>query len=73
MRDRRQEGVANEELVIRIQAGTDVPENMLQLWEQTKAFIHTVALRYQGLAELEDLEQEGYDILRCMMLWTVTA
>ncbi len=52
--------MTNEELVTRIKAGIDVPENMLQLWEQTKAFIHTVALHYQGLAELEDLEQEGY-------------
>lgn len=52
--------MTNEELVIRIKAGADVPGNMLQLWEQTKDFIHVVALRYQGLADLEDLEQEGY-------------
>ena len=52
--------VTNEELVARIKAGIDVPENMLQLWEQTRAFIHTVALRYQGYADMEDLEQEGY-------------
>ena len=52
--------VTNEELVVRIKAGIDVPENMLQLWEQTRAFIHTVALHYQGYADLEDLEQEGY-------------
>lgn len=29
------------------------------LYEQTKAFIHTMAMRFQGQAELEDLEQEG--------------
>lgn len=52
--------MASEELVARIQAGDDVPGNMLKLWEQTRAFIHTAALRYQGLADLEDLEQEGY-------------
>lgn len=52
--------MSNEELAIRIKAGIDVPENMLQLWEQTKAFIHTIALRYQGYADPEDLEQEGY-------------
>lgn len=52
--------MTNEELAIRIKAGIDVPENMLQLWEQTKAFIHTVAMRYQGYADIEDLEQEGY-------------
>lgn len=52
--------MTNEELVVRVQTGDDVLGNMLQLWEQTKAFIHTVALRYQGLADPEDLEQEGY-------------
>ena len=52
--------MTNEELAIRIKAGIDVPEGMLQLWEQTRAFIHTVALHYQGYADLEDLEQEGY-------------
>lgn len=52
--------MTNEQLVIRIKAGDDVASNMQQLYEQTKAFIHTVAMRYQGRAELEDLEQEGY-------------
>lgn len=52
--------MTNEELVARVQTRDDVPGNMLQLWEQTKAFIHMVALRYQGLADPEDLEQEGY-------------
>lgn len=52
--------MTSEELAARIQAGDDVPGNMLKLWEQTRAFIHTAAIRYQGLADLEDLEQEGY-------------
>lgn len=52
--------MTNEELVIRIKAGIDVSENMLQLWQQTKAFIHTVAVHYQGYADVEELEQEGY-------------
>ena len=52
--------MTNEALVIRVQEGDDVPGNMLQLWQQTKAFIHMMALRYRGLADLEDLEQEGY-------------
>ena len=50
----------NEELVARIKAGIDVADNMLQLWQQNYGFIHTMALRYQGLADIEDLEQEGY-------------
>lgn len=52
--------MSNEELTARIQAGVDVADNMLRLWEQTKDFIRCVARRYRGLAELEDLEQEGY-------------
>lgn len=52
--------MTNEQLVIRIKAGEDVAGNMQQLYDQTKAFIHTVAMRYRGRAELEDLEQEGY-------------
>lgn len=52
--------MSNEELAARIKAGVDVAENMLLLWEQTKDFIRCMARRYQGYAELEDLEQEGY-------------
>lgn len=52
--------MTNEQLVIRIRAGEDVSGNMLQLWQQVKAFIHILAKRYQGMADLEDLEQEGY-------------
>lgn len=59
----KQEGscdVATEELVIRIKAGIDVGENMLELWKQTRGLIHAVAMHYRGYADLEDLEQEGY-------------
>lgn len=52
--------MSNEELAIKIKAGIDVPDNMLQLWQQTKDFIHTVAVHYQGYADVEELEQEGY-------------
>lgn len=52
--------MTNEQLVIRIKAGEDVSENMLQLWQRVKSFIHVLARRYQGMAELDDLEQEGY-------------
>ncbi len=50
----------NEELVILIKSGVDIADNMLQLWNQTKAFIYSVARRYRGYAEVEDLVQEGY-------------
>ena len=52
--------MTNEQLVIRIIANEDIENNMLQLWEQCKRFISMIAKRYQGLAELDDLEQEGY-------------
>ena len=52
--------MTNEELVIRIKAGIDPAENMLALYEQVKAFIHSVAWKHRGQEEIEDLEQEGY-------------
>ena len=52
--------MTNEQLAICIQSGLDVSSNMLQLWQQTKGFIHSIAVRYQGQADVEDLEQEGY-------------
>lgn len=52
--------MSNEEIVIRIKAGTDPTENMLTLYEQVKAFIHAIAWKYRGREEIEDLEQEGY-------------
>ena len=50
----------NEQLVARIKAGEDEAENMLQLWQQNRGFIATMARKYVSLAEMEDLEQEGY-------------
>lgn len=52
--------MTNEELVKKIQSGDKSEDYMLQLWEQNKRFIFSVAKRYVGLAEMEDLEQEGY-------------
>ena len=52
--------MTNEQLVLRIQAGENIAENMAQLWEHTKDFISQQARKYQGSAELEDLEQEGF-------------
>lgn len=52
--------MSNEELVARIQAGIDTGENMLQLWQQNRNFIYFIASQYQGSAELDDLQQEGY-------------
>lgn len=52
--------MTNEQLVIRIQTGENVGENMEQLYSQVRSFIHTVACRFKGYEDLEDLEQEGY-------------
>lgn len=52
--------MTNEQLVIRIKAGENVAENMEQLYEQVKNFIHSIAWKYRDSGELEDLEQEGF-------------
>ncbi len=50
----------NEQLVARINAGIDTADNMLLLYQQNKGLIYTIAKKYGGLAELDDLAQEGY-------------
>lgn len=52
--------MTNEQLVARIKAGEDVGENMAALYQQIKAFIHSIAWKYRDSGEVEDLEQEGY-------------
>ena len=52
--------MSNEELVYLIKSGTNVADNMLQLWKQTEAFIYSIARKYVGYAEMDDLCQEGY-------------
>lgn len=52
--------MTNEQLVARIKAGEDIAENMQQLYEQTRHFIHSIAWKYRDSGELDDLEQEGY-------------
>lgn len=52
--------MTNEQLVARIKAGENVGENMAQLYEQVKRFIHAVAWRYRDSGMVEDLEQEGF-------------
>lgn len=54
------ETLKNEELVKLIQNGTDVTENMQQLWQQNQGFIFKIAIQYQSLSELDDLIQESY-------------
>ena len=49
--------MTNEELVIRIQSGEDVGNNMALLYGQVKNFIRSIAWQYQDSGEMEDLEQ----------------
>lgn len=51
---------SNEQLVIRIKAGIDVADNMLQLWQQNQGYITAIAKRFRGYEDKEDLMQQGY-------------
>ena len=61
--------MTNEQLVLRIRAGEDVAENMLQLWKQSKGLIYKMAKGYGKPAEEEDLAQEGYFGLCAAVDW----
>lgn len=52
--------MTNEQLVLRIQNGENVADNMLALYEQNRGIITKMAKRYSKYAEFEDLMQEGY-------------
>ena len=52
--------MTNEELVYKIQSKENTSENMMQLYEQVKDFLRSVAWKYRNSEELEDLEQEGF-------------
>ena len=52
--------MTNEQLVLRIQAGEDVAENMSQLYEQNRGFMLILARQFSKRCEIDDLMQEGY-------------
>lgn len=52
--------LSNEQLVLRIKAGENVADNMLQLWQQNQGFIRFIAKKYTAYAEMEDLVQQSY-------------
>ena len=54
------EDLSNEQLVIQVQAGIDVADNMAQLWQQNRNMAARLANRYKSHAEFDDLMQEGY-------------
>lgn len=52
--------MTNEQLAYRIRAEENTADNMVQLWQQNRAFIGKIALKYSKYAEMDDLKQEGY-------------
>lgn len=52
--------LSNEQLVIRIQSGIDVADNMATLYRQNKGMLARLANWYKRYAEFDDLMQEGY-------------
>ena len=52
--------MSNEQLVVRIRAGENVADNMLQIWQQNQGFIRSIAKKYAAYEEMEDLIQQGY-------------
>ncbi len=51
--------MTNEQLVTKIKAGEDAAANMEQLCSQVESFIRSIAWRYRGYEEMDDLVQEG--------------
>ena len=47
--------MTNEQLALRIKAGEDVADNMLQLYRQNMGIIKDYARKYRTMAEEEDL------------------
>lgn len=52
--------MTNEQLVLRIQSGDNIADNMAQLWQQNKGYICKIVFRYTKYAEEDDLQQEAY-------------
>lgn len=52
--------MTNEQLAYRIRAEENTADNTVQLWQQNRAFIGKIALKYSKYAEMDDLKQEGY-------------
>lgn len=52
--------MSNEELVKLIRQGVNSTPNMEQLYINNKGYIHKIAMKYAGYADIEDLMQEAY-------------
>jgi len=62
--------LTNEELVLLIQTGQNKTANTEVLYKQNRGLIASIALRYEGQAELDDLMQEGFfGLMTAVKLW----
>ena len=62
--------MSNEELVLCIQRGEDVVENLEILYMNNLPLIRKIAARFTAKAELEDLTQEAFfGLIRAVELW----
>lgn len=62
--------LTNEELVLLIQAGQDETANTEILYTQNRGLIASIAAKYEGQAEFDDLVQEGFfGLLAAVKLW----
>lgn len=63
--------MTNEEIISKIRSGENVEDNIEELYLQNKGLISTVALRYKGIEDLEDLTQEGFfGLMTALELWS---
>lgn len=63
--------MTNEEIVLAIQAGQNVTENMEQLYYQNKGMIYKLTEKYKGVEDPEDLRQEAYfGLARAVEMWS---
>ena len=52
--------MSNEELVVQIQNGENINENIVQLWKQNRAYVQKLAAKYLAFAENDDLMQQCF-------------
>lgn len=63
--------MSNEEIVAKIQAGENKLENIERLYLQNVGLITKIANHYNGVEDIEDLQQEGYfGLIKASELWS---
>ena len=52
--------MSNEQLVLRIKAGENTADNMLELYNKNIGLIRYIALKFKNYVDIDDLMQQGY-------------